>query len=111
MEVFLGHVVYHFMLMRPALAILSSLYRVAYSDRDYCGFDAEQLRELGLVRALIPLAGVDLGAPWHPGAYCSGASMWGYALAAPKFEPDELRGIGACRALSAQRWPASLPAP
>ncbi|CAK0833505.1 unnamed protein product [Prorocentrum cordatum] len=48
MEVILGHVVYHFMLMRPALAILSSLYRVAYSEADYCKFDVEQLRELGL---------------------------------------------------------------
>eukprot|EP00959_Pyramimonas_sp_CCMP1952_P176924 3697940-Pyramimonas_sp.AAC.1 len=81
MEVVLGHVVHHFMLMRPALAILSSLYRVVYAPSDYCHFDAEQLRELGLIKALIPLAGVDLGAPWHPWAYCSDASLWGYALA------------------------------
>ncbi|CAK0812661.1 unnamed protein product, partial [Prorocentrum cordatum] len=100
MEVILGHVVHHFMLMRPALAILSPLYRVAYSDCDYCKFDVEQLRELGLVKALIPLAGVDLGAPWHPWAYCSDASVWGYALATSKFEPDELRDIGAYR----DRW-------
>ncbi|CAK0836100.1 unnamed protein product, partial [Prorocentrum cordatum] len=101
MEVILGHVEKkHFMLMRPALAILSSLYRVAYSDCDYCKFDVEQLRELGLVKALIPLAGVDLGAPWHPWACCSDASMWGHALATSKFEPDELRDIGAYR----ERW-------
>ena len=100
MEVILGHVVHHFMLTRPALAILSSLYRVVYSDRDFCRFDGEQLRELGLAKALIPLAGVDLGAPWHPWAYCSDASMWGYALATSKFDLDELRDIGAFR----ERW-------
>ncbi|CAK0861131.1 unnamed protein product, partial [Prorocentrum cordatum] len=100
MEVVLGHVVHHFMLMRPALAVLSSLYRVVYAPGDYCHFDAEQLRELGLVKALIPLAGVDLGAPWHPWAYCSDASLWGYALATSRFDESELRDIGAYR----ERW-------
>ena len=100
MEVMMGHIVYHFMLMRPALAILSSLYRVVYSEHDFCRFDAEQLRELRLAKALIPLAGVDLGASWHPWAYCSDASMWGYALATSKFDLDELRDIGAYR----ERW-------
>ncbi|CAK0816768.1 unnamed protein product, partial [Prorocentrum cordatum] len=59
-----------------------------------------QLRELNLVKALIPLAGVDLGAPSHPWAYCSDASLWGYAVATSRFDPDELMDIGACR----ERW-------
>ncbi|CAK0883490.1 unnamed protein product, partial [Prorocentrum cordatum] len=81
MEVLMGHIVHHFMLLRPALSALSSLYRIVHSSHDYCKFDVEQLRELNLVKALIPLAGVDLGAPWHPWAYCSDASLWGYAVA------------------------------
>ncbi|CAK0802629.1 unnamed protein product, partial [Prorocentrum cordatum] len=63
-------------------------------------FDAEQLRELNLVKALILLAGVDLGARWHPRAHCSGASLRGYAVAASHIDADELRGIGAHRG----RW-------
>jgi len=100
MEVLLGHIVHHFMLLRPALSVLSALYRVVYSLADYCKFDVEQLRELNLVKALIPLAGVDLGAQWHPWAYCSDASLWGYAVAASRFDTDELRDIGAYR----ERW-------
>ncbi|CAK0851311.1 unnamed protein product [Prorocentrum cordatum] len=96
MGVLLGHVARRFMPLTPALSVLSSL---VCSAGDCCWFDAEQLRELNLVKALIPLAGVDLRAPWHPWAYYSDASTRGNALAAFRFD-TELRDIGARR----ERW-------
>ncbi|CAK0904076.1 unnamed protein product, partial [Prorocentrum cordatum] len=44
--------------------------------------------------ALIPLAGIGLGASWRPWACFSDASMWGYAVATSHFNANELRGIG-----------------
>jgi len=71
MEVVLGHVVHHYMLLRPALAALDHMYRFVSKHRGGAGFFGPPLiEEIRTVRGLIFLAGVDMAARWSPLAYC-----------------------------------------
>ncbi|CAK0888003.1 unnamed protein product, partial [Prorocentrum cordatum] len=85
LRVVYGHLVNHFMIMRPALAALDEGYRfIAQRLDERAPLGRLLLDELRVVKGLLLLADVDLAAPRSRVVYCSDASG------------GELRGWTAC---------------
>ncbi|CAK0861936.1 unnamed protein product [Prorocentrum cordatum] len=75
LRVVYGHLVNHFMILRPALSALDEGYRfVAQHLDERAPLGRHLLGELRVVKGLLLLADVDLAAPWSRVVYCSDAS-------------------------------------
>ena len=80
--VIVGHLTYHFMLLRPALAAMDHVYRYMDSNvHAFLRFPTDLVQEFRTLKGLIFLAVKSLGSPWSGMAYCSDACLSGYALA------------------------------
>lgn len=72
MQVLLGHIVAHFMLLRPGLSALRSLYRLTEGDLTrVVPLTGEHRHELQMIRGLVWLAEVQLDRRWSPLGFCS----------------------------------------
>lgn len=88
------HLVYHFMMLRPALSVLNALYHYA-SSRSYAfkRFSVAEASELRQARDLLLLARVDIAAEWDQWAYCSDACLSGYSPSVGRFTTEELAEV------------------
>ena len=90
MRIVLGHIVNIFLLSRPGLSILDRCYAFAMQFGAEFGVITNEVRhELSAIRSLLPVVGVDLATAWCPVAFCSDASLQGYALAVAHLGPDK----------------------
>ena len=101
LRVYVGHLVHHFMLLRPALSALDECYHFINRHGERFGtFDFVMINELRVISGLILLAEVHMGAPWSPVAYCSDSSLRGYELSEAHLFPEELIQAGSYK----ERW-------
>ena len=101
LRVYVGHLVHHFMLLRPALSALDECYHfINRHGERYGKFDFVMINELRVISGLILLAEVHMGAPWSPVAYCSDSSLRGYGLSEVHLFPEELILAGSYK----ERW-------
>jgi len=108
----LGHVVYHFLLWRPGLSLLAACYRFVHAHLDGIGrFDAFVLAELAFVAALIPFVEQNLAATDALDAFCSDASLRGYALHRARWTREELRAASCVEERWRFRDEKALPSP
>ena len=92
---FVGYVVNHFLLLRPALAVIDHLYLFVHHHLfEFANFDRATIAEIREIQGLIFLAEADIGRPWAPIAFCSDSSALGYALHAAYLDDDELVDLG-----------------
>ena len=97
-QIYLGHLVHHFMLLRPALAAVDLLYGIAHrSGRAFTCFSPDTIAELRTIKGLIFLAGVQLNLPWAEVAYCSDACLSDYAVSEAQVSYEEAASAGLIR--------------
>jgi hypothetical protein len=90
-----------FTLIRPALAALDHVYDfISQHDEDFGIFSDGLVEELRTIKAMLLLAGCDLGSPWSPVAFCSDACPSGFALSEAVFPVATIRQVARCR----ERW-------
>ena len=73
---------------RPALAVLSTVYRFEdVASRRALWLWPSVRQELSTLVGLAPLLSADLGAPWFPRVVASDASSWGQGVVAARADP------------------------
>lgn len=68
MQILLGHLVYHLMLLRPASSALSRMRVATAATSSYRRLSVEDPAELRLLLDLLPIAEVNMSAPPSPTA-------------------------------------------
>lgn len=101
LRVLCGHLVHHFSLFPPALSILSRIFSFVQCNLLTWGyFDVELRKELIAARGMVFMCGQFLGRGVHTTAFCSDASMLGYALHESVASPAEVLSAAAWK----ERW-------
>lgn len=90
LRVVVGHLCHFFMVRRPALAVLSTVWRFIEEARDEVRWlDDEVVKELDVARGLLGVLRHNIGSEIAPFAYATDASTAGYAVLTTKLSQDE----------------------
>lgn len=101
LEVLLGHLVWHMMTVRPALAVFDAVYEHVPKHRAGAGVLSSGARsELRQASALLPLLVADLFSSWDPSVICFDASPIAYAVCETDRTIGDVRSLGR----TAERW-------
>ncbi|CAE8695937.1 unnamed protein product [Polarella glacialis] len=100
-QVWGGHVIHHFSLLRPGMSCLHSFYRFI----EFAGDNQKVLwpsvrQEMRLVIGLLFLGEAHLGAPIHENVYLGDSSAYGFSLMVTKSSQQEVRQA----TLHRERW-------
>lgn len=92
MRIWLGHVVNHFQLMRPAMSCLHASYRFVQHALSSRAMMWPSVRfELRLVAGLVFLGQLDWASPYHTEVYLGDSSTYGYSLMSTIATSSEVR--------------------
>ena len=92
MRIWLGHVVNHFQLMRPAMSCLHASYRFVQHALSNRAMMWPSVRfELRLVAGLVFLGQLDWASPYHTEVYLGDSSTYGYSLMSTMATSSEVR--------------------
>ena len=91
MRCVVGHLTHHFLLSRPALAVLGEVYMFMGAEEEYFWLPGKVLAELKVAEGLLPLCAASLARPVYPHLYCSDSSSKGYAFDVAVVPSLELR--------------------
>ncbi|CAE8717298.1 unnamed protein product, partial [Polarella glacialis] len=101
LQVWGGHVIHHFSLLRPGMSCLHSFYRFieAAGDNQKALWPSVR-QEMRLVIGLLFLGEAHLGAPVHENVYLGDSSTYGFSLMVTKGTKQEVRQA----TLHRERW-------
>ena len=81
LRILVGHLVFAFLLFRPALAILLDVFQFVAQSLDVDTVLDERVRgELRAAAAMLPFLEHNAAAVWNPVCYISDSSLEGYAV-------------------------------
>ncbi|CAE8674891.1 unnamed protein product [Polarella glacialis] len=101
LQVWGGHVIHHFSLLRPGMSCLHSFYRfIEFAGNEQKVLWPSVRQEMRLVIGLVFLGEAHLGAPIHESVYLGDSSTYGFSLMVTKSSQQEVRQA----TLHRERW-------
>ncbi|CAE8638853.1 unnamed protein product, partial [Polarella glacialis] len=101
LQVWGGHVIHHFSLLRPGMSCLHSFYRfIEFAGNEQKVLWPSVRQEMRLVIGLVFLGEAHLGAPIHENVYLGDSSTYGFSLMVTKSSQLEVRQA----TLHRERW-------
>ncbi|CAE8612690.1 unnamed protein product, partial [Polarella glacialis] len=101
LQVWGGHVIHHFSLLRPGMSCLHSFYRfIEFAGNEQKVLWPSVRQEMRLVIGLVFLGEAHLGAPIHENVYLGDSSTYGFSLMVTKSSQQEVRQA----TLHRERW-------
>ncbi|CAE8600432.1 unnamed protein product, partial [Polarella glacialis] len=101
LQVWGGHVIHHFSLLRPGMSCLHSFYRfIEFAGNEQKVLWPSVRQEMRLVIGLVFLGEAHLGAPIHENVYLGDSSTYGFSLMVTKTSQQEVRQA----TLHRERW-------
>ncbi|CAE8678756.1 unnamed protein product, partial [Polarella glacialis] len=92
LQVWGGHVIHHFSLLRPGMSCLHSFYRfIEFAGNEQKVLWPSVRQEMRLVIGLVFLGEAHLGAPIHENVYLGDSSTYGFSLMVTKSSQLEVR--------------------
>ncbi|CAE8693926.1 unnamed protein product [Polarella glacialis] len=106
LQVWGGHVIHHFSLLRPGMSCLHSFYRfIEFAGNEQKVLWPSVRQEMRLVIGLVFLGEAHLGAPIHENVYLGDSSTYGFSLMVTKSSQLEVRQA----TLHRERWRFIVP--
>ena len=92
----LGHCTWAMLARRETLAIFVNVYKHIYDNppQTQKSMSAACIRELRILRDILPLLSVDLSSPWFGTVFSSDASEYGIGVTSRKVNTDLIREAG-----------------